>query len=122
MPIVIVGLESLMHKLSIMGGNCMEALMDAVKGATLAAQASAKQNTPVDTGNLRDHNFVAWEGSAEKFTGRVYNNTPYAIFVELGTVKKAARPFMMRGLEENKETFENLARTYLTRAIKKLGV
>lgn len=121
MAVEIKGLDSLMRKLDAMGGNVMGALKKATKETTLAAQGSAKYNAPVDTGNLRLNVNTKFEDSAEKTTGIVYDNVEYAVYQELGTVNMAAQPYMMPALEENKGTFENLAKKHLKDAINKLG-
>lgn len=59
----------------------------------LAAQAhrdAAQARAPVDTGRLRDSIRVDAEGSA----ARVVTDCEYAAAVELGTSKRAPRPFM----------------------------
>jgi len=55
----------------------------------------AKTNCPVDTGNLRDSiEWDAQEMSTEKKTVTIYTQTGYGGWVELGTSRQAAQPFL----------------------------
>ena len=119
MAIEIKGLDSLMHKLDRMGGNVLDALEKATKQTALAAQADARDNAPVDTGNLKQSISTEHERSTEAATSTVYTNVEYALYQEMGTVKMAAHPYMMPALNANKSTFEQLARKELETAIKR---
>jgi len=119
MAVEIKGLDSLMHKLDRMGGNVLDALEKATKQTSLAAQADARDNAPVDTGNLKQSISTEHERSAEAATSTVYTNVEYGLYQEMGTVKMAAHPYMMPALNANKSTFEQLARKELETAIKR---
>ena len=119
MAVEIKGLDSLMHKLDRMGGNVLDALEKATKQTALAAQADARDNAPVDTGNLKQSISTEHERSIKAATSTVYTNVEYALYQEMGTVKMAAHPYMMPALNANKSTFEQLARKELETAIKR---
>jgi HK97 gp10 family phage protein len=61
----------------------------------------AKSRAPVRTGYLRDSIVVDGEGKA----GFVTAGAEYAGFVEYGTYKMAARPFMTPAVEAHKDEF-----------------
>ena len=119
MAVEIKGLDSLMHKLDRMGGNVLDALEKATKQTSLAAQADARDNAPVDTGNLKQSISTEHERSIEAATSTVHTNVEYALYQEMGTVNMAAHPYMMPALNANKSTFEQLARKELKTAIKR---
>lgn len=82
----IIGLESLIKKLDKMGGNTKQALQRAVQNTTLAAQNSAKKHCitgKIAGGNLKQNIFVKFED--DRLTGVVFNNVPYAQYIEFGT-------------------------------------
>jgi hypothetical protein len=70
-----------------------------------------KQETPVKTGNLRDHNEHELTGQGE---GRWFNDVEYAGPVEFGHPTKngghtSANPFMQRGLDRLTVEAEQIA-------------
>lgn len=86
-------------RLSWNGPQLEKAIRDAARIEVKAAQEYAvflaKQFVPVDTGALRD------SIKAEKLAGNQYGvkgditaNTEYALYVELGTVKMRAQPYL----------------------------
>ena len=121
MAVEIKGLDSLMHKLDRMGGNVLDALEKATKQTSLAAQADARYNAPVDTGNLKQSISTEHERSTEAATSTVYTNVEYALYQEMGTVNMAAHPYMMPALNANKNVFPYLAKRELNKAIRKAG-
>ena len=66
--------------------------------ACLIVEGDAKRICPVDTGRLRSS--ITHE--VDLFSGKVGSNVEYAAYVELGTVKMAARPYLRPALEMNK--------------------
>lgn len=59
------------------------------------AQAFAMDKAPVDTGNLRDHiHTVISDDEKAVYIGTKDDEVPYAGYVELGTYKMRAQPFL----------------------------
>lgn len=65
---------------------------------TIRVNGGAKRLAPVDTGRLRSS--IAWEIGQEGtfIVGRVGTNVHYAPYLELGTRKMRARPFLRPAL------------------------
>jgi HK97 gp10 family phage protein len=58
--------------------------------STLTIESSAKRNAPVDTGRLR----ASINSEISRVRGGVGVGVKYASFIEFGTYKMAARPFL----------------------------
>lgn len=64
---------------------------EAVQGAGIECQAEAKKAAPVDTGRLRSSiQYV----KQEKMNCSVGTNVNYSVWVEMGTSRMSARPFL----------------------------
>ena len=74
-----------------------------VARTTLGILGTAKEETPVDTGRLR--NSEAAEFSDSGFTGRVGTNLDYAPHVHFGTRYMAGRPFLFSAAEQWRDRF-----------------
>lgn len=68
-----------------------------LKKAAYDTETLAKVYAPVDTGNLM--NSIAAE-PVRKLTWRVTANAEYAIYVEMGTRRKTAQPFLEPALRD----------------------
>ena len=87
---------------SIIAG--LEAKASVVVRKTLAdIEAGAKDKAPIDTGNLQ--NSIAGEMDGP-LSGKVIAGADYAAYVELGTHKAAAQPFMVPSAEEARAPFK----------------
>jgi HK97 gp10 family phage protein len=71
--------------------------------ATLAVQRRAKERCPVDTGRLR--NSIAVELEDGGMNGAVGTNVEYAPFVEFGTSRMPAQPYLLPAFEEERAVF-----------------
>lgn len=95
-------------KLTDNSAEVKEALADAVmrglEAIGLVAEGHAKELCPVDTGRLRNSISHATEGDA------VYigTNVEYAPYVELGTSRMAARPFLRPAAESYGDEYRAL--------------
>ena len=71
----------------------------AMQEAVLILETEAKKNAPVDTGRLRGSitNIVRYVAD-DVIEGRIGTNVEYAKYVELGTSKQAAQPFLRSAL------------------------
>jgi HK97 gp10 family phage protein len=73
----------------------------------------AESGVPVDTGNLRDSIQKKITNKGMLFSGTVFVNekkAPYATFVEFGTSKMQARPFIRPAIDKNRENIKKLFR------------
>lgn len=68
-----------------------------VARSALAIQGTAKTLAPVDTGRLR--NSIAVEFMDGGLSARIGTNVEYAPFVEFGTRRMGARPFLFPAFE-----------------------
>ena len=88
------------------GNQVISSVNNARKGAlTMGAQvvqASAVLRAPVDTGNLRGS--LTYEVGEDE--ARIGTNVDYAPWVESGTDRMAAQPYLRPALDENKAKIE----------------
>ena len=77
----------------------------------LAAEGYAKKEAPVDTGNLRN-SITHAEEIKEKAT-YVGTNVEYATFVELGTSRSRAQPYLRPAATEHTTTYRNILKEEL---------
>lgn len=73
--------------------------------AGMLVEADAKRNCPVDTGRLRASITTS---PVEEHTVTIGTNTEYAPYVELGTCKMSAQPFLQPALDMNKQAILNM--------------
>ncbi|MBX6361316.1 MAG: HK97 gp10 family phage protein [Acidobacterium ailaaui] len=84
------GLEAVEQALQAALESMTEQINEAVQEAALYCQAQAKRRCPVDTGRLRS----SIEYQPGYLEAQVETNVYYAPFVEYGTRKMTARPFL----------------------------
>lgn len=72
----------------------------------LAAEGYAKRACPVDTGNLRNSITHAVEGSEDAVY--IGTNVEYAPYVEMGTRRTAAQPFLRPAATEHVSTYRSI--------------
>lgn len=66
----------------------------------------SKQMVPVDTGALRSSaNVEPASGAAGQYTAKVNYEMHYAIYVEMGTSKMAAQPYLVPAAKFAEQTF-----------------
>lgn len=68
---------------------------EVIRKATFDIEREAKGICPVDTGTLRN----SINSEVQDYTGVVSTNVDYAGYVEFGTYKMAAQPYMMPAAE-----------------------
>ena len=79
-----------------------EEIKQAMWRAILIIEADAKRNAPVDTGNLRSAiTSMVEQIAADAMQGQVGAPVEYALFVELGTSKMSAQPYLRPALRNN---------------------
>lgn len=69
-----------------------------IRRSALNVQAGAKRRAPVDTGRLRNSIATAFENGG--LTGLIGTNVEYAKFVEFGTRRARAKPYLHPAFEE----------------------
>ena len=79
-----------------------DAISKAMKEAVLIVEADAKRKAPVDTGRLRASitNEIR-EIARQVIEGRVGTNVDYARYLELGTSRMSAKPYLRPALRRN---------------------
>lgn len=75
----------------------------------LAAEGYAKRKCPVDTGNLRNSITHAVEGDS----AYVGTNVEYAPYVEMGTSRTAAQPFLRPAAADHQATYRKIVESEL---------
>lgn len=73
-----------------------------VRKTALDVEATAKQIAPVDTGNLK--NSIITE-TPEPLSAIVGPHTDYALYVEFGTSKMSAQPYMTPAAQKHRAPF-----------------
>lgn len=72
----------------------MDALVGALQSLSDTALAYMQEIVPVDTGALKESCFVQVLVVGTRVQVVIGANTPYAVYVELGTSKNAAQPYI----------------------------
>lgn len=101
MVISILNLDKCLKKLGNLEGID---LMPAITRGTRKVQRSARDFVPVDTGILKGS--IRTQLYPKQQTGVVYTTTEYAPYVEFGTRKMPAQPFMVPAAQENQKVIE----------------
>ena len=101
------------------GDKVIQSVENAKRGgleaASLIVEADATLRAPVDTGNLRSsitHRVVSDEEA------HIGTNVDYAPWVESGTHKMAAQPFLRPALDNNKARIERMIGDVIRKALK----
>lgn len=88
----------------------LKGLSDAVERALtrigLAAEGYAKKECPVDTGNLR--NSITHEVVQSEKAVYIGTNVEYAAYVELGTVRTKAKPYLKPAATEHSTVYKRI--------------
>ncbi len=89
------GLDKLMEQLGATAEATIEAAASAMKTTTGQVQAQAKQIAPKRTGFMANNILVEpVKKTATSVTGTINAKADYSSFVEFGTYKMAAQPFI----------------------------
>lgn len=111
MSVEIKGLDKLVVKLDKIANLDIS---NALEKACLVVENAAKEKCPVDTGRLR--NSISHE--VENDEGIIGTNVEYAPYVEFGTYKMKAQPFLQPALNENKDKINKILNSGVQEAIK----
>lgn len=78
------------------------AVRASVEASCKLVETAAKYYVPVDTGELQESITTEIEETGKTIVGRVAPHTYYAGFVEYGTYKMRAQPYMRPALDESR--------------------
>ena len=88
----------------------LKGLSDAVEQALtrigLSAEGYAKKECPVDTGNLR--NSITNEVQSSEKAVYIGTNVEYAAYVELGTTRTKAKPYLKPAAAEHSAVYKRI--------------
>lgn len=87
------------------------AIIKFLHAAGMVVQGDAVNRCPVDTGNLRQS--IAFDVDEDAKSTIVGTNVHYAPYVELGTVKMKAQPFLRPALDKNRSGLSILLQDYI---------
>lgn len=88
----VVGANQCIANLHAFSERKIQQIKETVVNNTLRAEADAKRGAPVDTGFMRNNIHASWSSSGLR--GVVTSHANYSFFVEFGTRKAPAQPFM----------------------------
>lgn len=89
----------------------VRAIDRALEEIGLAAEGHAKRACPVDTGNLR--NSITHAVAADEDAVYVGTDVEYAPYVEMGTRRTAAQPFLRPAATEHGSTYRGILKRNL---------
>lgn len=95
------GFDKLRDKLN--PNKYKQQLRDTVRVNGAELDSKAKKRAPVDTGNLRRE--IRTKLEDDGLTSTTTSNADYSVYVEYGTRKQTAQPFMRPSFEEQKDQF-----------------
>lgn len=116
------GLKELKKNLEKVGRNVDDVLDEAIMAGAKVIEQAAKSKAPVKTGRLRRSITVEIKDKEDNFiTVRVGPGKEgfYGRFVELGTKKMAAKPFLRPAFDENVQEARKEIRRVLKEAVKR---
>lgn len=96
-------------------GELLDALPEQIEAALIAigmtAETHAKEYCPVDTGRLR--NSITHETDMSEQAAIIGSNVEYAAYVELGTSRMRARPYLRPACENYTDEYKSLVEAAL---------
>jgi HK97 gp10 family phage protein len=93
------------------------AVRASVEAACALIQETAKNYCPVDTGALQASITTEIDDSGKTIVGTVGPHRTYADYVEFGTYKMAAQPYMRPSFDENKPAILEIFKGQISSAI-----
>lgn len=90
------------------------AVITALEAVGLQAEMYAKRKCPVDTGRLR--NSITHGGDTQGLTAYIGTNVEYAPYVEYGTRKTKAQPFLKPAANNHQGEYRDIFQYYLENA------
>ena len=101
------GIDELLRRTEVLTdpGRVRVVRVKALRAAIYVAERYAKGKVPVDTGNLKNSISV---GAVDENRAELWATTDYAAYVEFGTRRMAARPFMRPSVENHIDEIEQV--------------
>lgn len=97
------GVKEVVAKIDLTNARVRKAVQEQVGKSALNIQLGAKKRAPVRTGALRNSITVDFYGA---LSAQIGPHMPYAPFVEFGTRKMTARPFLFPAFEDERPKLE----------------
>lgn len=110
MPKSLVVTEIVFNRLPELQGQLRQRASVAIRKAAHDVEARAKDIVPVDTGNLKNSIQTAMESDLTAIVG---THVEYAPYVEYGTRKMAARPYLGPAAEAVRPSLESAMKELL---------
>lgn len=92
-------------------GELRDVLPKILESWGIVAEGYAKLNCPVDTGRLR--NSITHERDDEEGQVQIGTNVEYAPYVEYGTSRMDAQPYLEPAILDNISEYQDIADEYL---------
>lgn len=92
-------------------GELRDVLPKILESWGIVAEGYAKLNCPVDTGRLR--NSITHERDDEEGQVQIGTNVEYAPYVEYGTSRMKAQPYLEPAILDNISEYQDIADEYL---------
>ena len=97
------GTKETLAQIDLRNKKVRKAVQEQVGKSALNIQREAKKRCPVDTGALRNSITVDFYG---EMSAQIGPHMPYAPYVEFGTRKMPAKPYLFPAFEEERPKFE----------------
>lgn len=118
MGVEIKGIGRLQAKLSKLDPLTRAGIVAGVQKAALKVEGDAKLMAPVDTGALRGSITTGGRSTPDGAEATIGSSLEYAPYVELGTSRMSAQPFLQPGLQKNKKIATQIVVSEVRKAIK----
>lgn len=115
------GPESLKRKLAALAKFADKEFLEATEDAKKRVVRIAQQKAPVDTGKLESSIEGTVKTDGDNIVMLVGSPVEYAIYVEAGTSKMAAQPYLRPALEQGLEEYEKDIGKAIGRAARTAG-
>lgn len=103
----IQGLDSWERWVESISQEIEDEIKQVVAETAYKVEADAKMLVPVDTGHLRRSIATAFPSGDKGFTAQIGTNVEYALFVEFGTSKQHAKPYLYPAYNKWKVKFKD---------------
>lgn len=118
MKVEFKGLDQFITKVGLMPKELEQKTSQIVTQRTMEMEANAKNLAPVDTGHLRRSITSDIKSNSKGTTGETSVNVEYGLFVEYGTVRQGAQPFLFPAFKKAAEGFKSDIKNALGEVVK----